>query len=54
MREQNADPLGENAHSWVCCLSQWSNVGLIIAYNNPNSIKITIWLILDNIEVYST
>ena len=41
-------------HSWMCHLSQWSNLSLIITYDNSNSIKIEIWLILDNSDIYST
>ena len=37
---QNAHPLGQNAHSWVSCLTQWSNLSIIIKYNCSNSIKI--------------
>ena len=51
---QNAHPLEQNAYPRVCCLTQWSNLSLIIAYDNSNSIKITISLILGDIVVYTT
>ena len=52
---QNAHRLGQNAHSWVCRLTQWSILSIIITYyNNSISIKITIWHPLDNIVVYWT
>ena len=43
-----------NLHSWVCRLSRWSNLSVIITNNKSSFIKNTIWLILDNIVVDST